>query len=278
MIDLPEVKTVENPHHRQVETVFLPAFLDDNPILTESDPGYADRLFQQGDRLARALLEGDWSVFAGQFFDEFAYHRHTCDYFEIPRSWSRFRGYDWGFAAPACMLWFAKEPATGRLFLYKEWYQAGFTDPHQAEAINDMTDEHERFTFTYADPSCWAKRTTEVIAKSTFDVFMTHQIYLTKADNNQMRKIKRLRQALGDIHDGEPGIKIFRSCVNTIGEIEGLMSNPDHPERWLNGQLDHAIDAFGYALSNYKPPTVTGLKEKRNRGISKKNKYAVKGL
>jgi hypothetical protein len=262
---LPAVKTVENPEHRMVDTVFLPAFLDDNPLLEERDPGYRDRLFAQGEELARALLEGDWSIFAGQFLSEFAYHRHTCKPFEIPRSWTRFRGYDWGFASPCCMLWIAKEPATGRLFVYNELYEAGLTDPQQAQKINDMTQPTERFIFSFGDPSVWTKRTVDVIAKSTYDVFMEYQILLTKADNNQERKSHRIRAALGDIHDGEPGIKIFNTCKNLIAEIEGLMTNPDHPERPLGGQQDHAYDALCYALSNYTAPFVRGrLPSKKN--------------
>lgn len=258
MTDLPPIKTTENPDHRKIETVFLPAFLDDNKILEERDPEYRERLYQSGDRLARALLEGDWSVFAGQFLAEFAYHRHTCDPFEIPRDWTRFRGYDWGFAAPACMLWFAKEPSTGRIYLYREFYESGLTDPQQAEKINDMTETYERFAFSFADPSVWTKRSVDIIAKSTFDVFLEHSIYLTKADNDQERKAKRIREALADIHDGKPGLMIFKTCKNTIAEIEGLMANPDYPERPERNQQDHAYDALCYGLSNYTAPTVKG--------------------
>ena len=257
MNNLPPVKSVENPEHRLIESVFLPAFLEDNPLLEERDPGYRERLYAQGEHLARALLEGDWSVFAGQFLSEFAYHRHVVKPFEIPRTWTRFRGYDWGFAAPACMLWIAKEPSTGRLFVYNEMYEAGLTDPQQCELINDITQLNERFIFTFADPSAWTKRSVDVIAKSTYDVFIQHQILLTKADNNQQRKSQRIRQALGDIHDGEPGMKIFSTCKNLIAEIEGLMTDPDHPERPLSNQSDHAYDALCYALSNYTAPSVT---------------------
>lgn len=265
MTDLPQVKTVENPAHRLVETVFLPAFLEDNPLLTERDPGYRDRLYEQGEEIANALLEGDWSVFAGQFLSEFAYHRHVVTPFDIPRNWTRFRGYDYGFAAPVCMLWLAKEPSTGRIFVYRELYETGLTDPQQAEKVNDMTQDWERFAFTFGDPSAWTKRTTERVAKSTYDVFIQHQIYMVQADNNQERKAKRIRSALADIHDGEPGIKIFRTCKNLIAEIEGLMSDPLHPERPLPGQQDHAYDALCYALTNYMPPSVTGRPRKHNR-------------
>ena len=264
MTELPPVKTVENPEHRLIDTVFLPAFLDDNPMLEQRDPGYRDRLFQQGDRLAKALLEGDWSVFAGQFLAEFAYHRHVVKPFEIPRTWTRFRGYDWGFAAPACMLWLAKEPSTGRIFVYQEFYEHSMTDPQQCEQINDMTQTHERFAFSFADPAVWTRRTVDIIAKSTYDVFLAHQILLTKADNDQERKAHRIRQALADIHDSKPGLQIFSSCRNLIAELEGLMSDPDHPEKPLANQADHAYDALCYALSNYTAPTITTRYKKKN--------------
>lgn len=267
MTDLPPIKTVENPEHRMVETVFLPAFLEDNPILEQRDPGYRERLYAQGERLAKALLEGDWSVFAGQFLSEFAYHRHVCKPFDIPRGWTRFRGYDWGFSAPACMLWLAKEPSTGRLYVYREMYEAGLTDPQQAQRVNDLTESDERFSFSFADPSVWTRRTTDIIAKSTYDVFLEHSIYLTKADNNQERKATRLRSSLADIHDGEPGLKVFSTCSNLIAEIEGLMSDQDHPERPLPNQADHAYDALCYALSNYSAPSITGRVRKTTQKV-----------
>jgi len=264
---LPEVKTVENPEHRLVESVFLPAFLEDNPILEERDPGYRDRLYAQGKQLADALLKGDWSVFAGQFLSEFSYHRHVVAPFEIPRSWTRFRGYDWGFAAAACMLWIAKDPASGRLYVYNEMYEPGLTDPKQAELINDLTQSSEKFIFTFADPSVWTRRTVELIAKSTYDVFLEHGILLTKADNNQERKVKRIRNVLDDIHDGEPGLKIFKTCENLIAELEGLMSDPNRPERPLPNQADHAYDALCYALTNHSTPAITRHKKRNVKSV-----------
>lgn len=259
--ELPPIKSVENPEHRLIETVFLPAKLTDNPALTERDPEYEANLWAQGERLARALLDGDWSVFAGQFLPEFNYHTHTCEWFEPPRKWTRFRGYDWGFAAPCAMLWYAVDSASGRLYQYQELYEVGLTDPQQAERINKMSPPSERYAFSYADPAVWTKRTTEVIAKSTFDIFLEHGIYLTKADNNQERKAKRLRSALAPIHDGKPGLMIMRNCVNTITEFEGLMSDPDWPERPLTRQQDHAYDASCYALTNYMPPMVVNFRK-----------------
>lgn len=116
-----------------------------------------------------------------------------------------------------------------------------------------------------------------MIAKSTYDVFLEHGILLNKADNNQMRKAKRLRQALADIHDGLPGLQIFSSCKNVIGEIEGLMSDPDNPEKPLPNQMDHAYDALCYALSNYVPPAVNTRQRREPR--ERKNPFlGMKGI
>jgi phage terminase large subunit len=276
MSDLPAVKSVETLDHKITESVFLPAFVEDNPLLLQRDPDYISRLELQDDRTYKALRYGDWSVFAGQFLPEFSYHTHVIKPFEIPRNWRRKRGYDWGFAAEAAMYWIATDPATKRLYVYREFYEAGLTDPQQAEAINDMTQVWEKFSFNYADPSIWTSRTTERVAKSTADVFQSYSILMTKADNDQIAKSKRLRSALAPIHDGKPGILIFNTCTNLIAELEGLMTDPDHPEKPLPNQQDHAYDALCYGLTGYSPPRLVDRDKKKEKP---KNIYSgVKGL
>ena len=277
MSELPPVITVENPEGMQMNTVFLPALLQDNPALLKRDPTYVDRLRQQGERLSRALLEGDWSAFVGQFLPEFSKMRHVCKPFEIPKTWTRYRGYDWGFADPAAMYWLAKDPASKRMYVYREFYEAGLTDPQQFERINDMTESWEKFTFSYADPSIWTQRTVERVAKSTYDVALDYRILFTRADNDQVSKARRLRSSLADIHDGRPGLMIFDTCTYLIVEIEGLMSDPDHPENPLPNQQDHGYDALCYGLTGYSPPILKTTDD--NKPKQYQNPFAgVKGL
>ena len=47
---------------------FIPATVYDNPYLMEADPGYIRRLESLDEDSKRALLYGDWDVFAGQAF------------------------------------------------------------------------------------------------------------------------------------------------------------------------------------------------------------------
>ena len=67
-------------------------------------------------RLRQAWLEGKWDVFQGQFFQEFvddpAHYRdrrftHVIEPFDIPREWSIWRSYDFGYAKPFSCGWWA---------------------------------------------------------------------------------------------------------------------------------------------------------------------------
>ncbi len=56
---------------------FIRARIADNPIYA-NDENYRKTLDVLPEGLRRAFLEGDWSVFAGQYFDVFEIGRHTA--------------------------------------------------------------------------------------------------------------------------------------------------------------------------------------------------------
>jgi hypothetical protein len=116
----------------RLDRVFIPARLMDNPLLMERDPNYVARLAQSGSaELVRAWLEGDWSVVQGAFFSEWS-GRNILAPFEVPSFWTRFRSFDWGYAAPFSVGWWAVVSETidlrgrrlprGALVRYREWY------------------------------------------------------------------------------------------------------------------------------------------------------------
>lgn len=118
---------------------FIPAFLTDNPTLTENDPDYADRLSGLGnDALVRAMLEGDWNIVSGGALDDVWSERTVIPRFAVPASWRVDRSFDWGSSKPFSVLWFAEAdgteataangvkwaPPRGTLFVMHEWYGA----------------------------------------------------------------------------------------------------------------------------------------------------------
>lgn len=113
---------------------FIPAKLEDNPALRESDPDYKDRLEGLGDpELVRAMLAGDWDIVAGGMFDDlWRREKQIIKPFAIPPSWRIDRSFDWGSSAPFSVGWWAESDGTtapngktyprGTLFRIYEWY------------------------------------------------------------------------------------------------------------------------------------------------------------
>jgi phage terminase large subunit len=85
---------------------FIRARLDDNPIYS-NDLEYRRTLKALPERLRRAFLDGDWNVFAGQYFDVFETGRHTARPEDLRlEPWlSRWISIDWGFQHPSAVYW-----------------------------------------------------------------------------------------------------------------------------------------------------------------------------
>ncbi len=91
---------------------FIPARVSDNPIYA-GDEHYLKTLHALPSHLKRAFLDGDWDVFAGQYFDRFDCSRHVMRAEQIDWKpwWPRWISIDWGFEHPAAVYWHAQAPA-----------------------------------------------------------------------------------------------------------------------------------------------------------------------
>ena len=90
---------------------FIRARLDDNPIYA-NDAEYRRTLEALPEHLRRAFLEGDWNVFAGQYFDLFDVGRHTArpEELRLEHWWPRWISIDWGFQHPSAVYWHCAIP------------------------------------------------------------------------------------------------------------------------------------------------------------------------
>jgi hypothetical protein len=91
---------------------FISARVTDNPIYA-ADENYLKTLRALPSHLRRAFLDGDWDVFAGQYFDRFdtALHVARAEQIEWKPWWPRWISIDWGFEHPAATYWHASGPA-----------------------------------------------------------------------------------------------------------------------------------------------------------------------
>ena len=90
---------------------FIPARVTDNPIYA-GDANYLKTLRALPSHLKRAFLDGDWDVYAGQYFDRFDCSRHVvrAERIEWKPWWPRWISVDWGFEHPAAVYWHAQTP------------------------------------------------------------------------------------------------------------------------------------------------------------------------
>ena len=92
---------------------FIRARLDDNPIYA-NDADYRRTLEALPEHLRRAFLDGDWGVFAGQYFDIFDIGRHTArpEDIRLEPWWPRWISIDWGFQHPSAVYWHCAVPSS----------------------------------------------------------------------------------------------------------------------------------------------------------------------
>jgi phage terminase large subunit len=118
---------------------FIPARVWDNKALLERDPDYVRGLERLPEEMRRAWLEGDWGVFAGQYFTEFRRELHVAEPFSLPPEWRRYAALDYGLDMLACY-WIALEPE-GKAWVYRELYEPGLIISQAARRIRELSAE-----------------------------------------------------------------------------------------------------------------------------------------
>ena len=232
------------------EFAFVPALPDDNPSLGEEYWAMLDTLEEE---LYKAWRLGDWSVFEGQVFKEWIYDQHVIPPVVPPEHWRRLHGLDWGYSAPMAKLWGASDPDTGRVIVYKEFYQWGLTDRAQANKIKELSADNEHGPI-YADPSMWTNKTFEDRTFSTADEYRAVGVVLVKADNDRMSGKRKVATMLHEVAaDGKPLLQITENCVNLVRTLPALPYDKVNIEDVDTKAEDHAYDALRYLLSPVNP-------------------------
>ncbi len=111
-IDRQAASGMENPDAYDPDDYdFIPARVSDNPIYA-GDDNYLKTLRALPSHLRRAFLDGDWDVFAGQYFDKFDHSRHVVRAEQIDWKdwWPRWISIDWGFEHPSAAYWHTAVP------------------------------------------------------------------------------------------------------------------------------------------------------------------------
>jgi phage terminase large subunit len=239
---------------------FIPATVHDNPALLKADPGYMARLMELPEAERRALLEGDWYSFQGQYFKNFRRDKHVIEPFQPPKHWKRYRSIDWGFNDACAVYWHATDE-DGHTFTYRELYINETLASDVADKIVELSvyvdedgkEEKEVIKYTVASPDMWQTRGAgtkvkdgEVKGKSIAETFLEHGVPLIKADNSRVIGWQRTAEQLKDAPDGTPVWQITSNCYNLVRTLPNLVRDDKKVEDIADYQEDHAAESCRY--------------------------------
>lgn len=257
-----------------IQAVFIPAKLDDNPLLMQNDPDYERRLAATADpRLYQAWRHGNWDVMLGQVFEEWRADLHILPTFHAPRGWALAGGMDWGYRNPGAFYLAALGP-DGEVIVVKELYFRQRTALDVGQAIGHLCRPFGGIEYIAADEQMWYK--TGVSAPNIAEEC---QMGILKAYGGPVDEAPRLiasthgrgsratklvvmhrylawkaDQKTGKVpHWGLPLLRFTAECKHAIRTIPALPYDATKPEDVDTNAEDHAYDALG-ALLMSRPP------------------------
>ena len=222
---------------------FIPAKLQDNPYLMQTDDYYI-MLASLPEVQRKQFLDGDWDAYEDSAFPEFSKTVHVVEPFELPKGWYKFRAADWGYSSPACVLWFAVD-YDNNLWIYRELYTKKVTADQFARQVLAL-ENNEYVHYGVLDVSTWAKRGD--VGPSIAETMIQNGCRWRPSDRSPKSRIngkleihKRLK-----VVDNNPGIRVFANCKNLIRTLSALPTDDKNPEDVDTNAEDHAYDALRY--------------------------------
>lgn len=252
--------------------VFIPASVFDNAMLMKNDPDYIANLASLPEAEKQALLYGDWNSFSGQVFREWVDDErhykdrrwtHVIEPFSIPADWTVVRGFDFGYAKPFSVGWYAVD-RRGCIYRIREYYGCTET-PNTGLQINpaeiaanikriECEDENlkGRTIIGIADPSIFDRSRGESVA----DLMAQHPNYIlwSPGDNTRIAGKMQYHYRLCFDKEGLPMFYCFSTCRSFLRTIPSLVYDKTHTEDVDTSQEDHIYDECRYVLMS-KPIT-----------------------
>lgn len=262
---------------------YIPARLLDNPTIDRAD--YAGKLSGLGsEAMVRAMLNGDWDIVAGAFFENWSADRHVIPRWTPPPDWTRFRSMDWGSAKPFSVGWHVVVPETqwlefsdgterqvprGALIRYREWYGCEPGKPNtglkmdvedvargiRLREAGETIDEQ----MSVADPSMWKQDGGPSFIERMVKIDDGKGPRFRPADNSRVQGWQQVRARLNGDEDGLPQLLVTADCLAIIRTLPALQHDEHRPEDVNSDMEDHAPDDLRYAcmgrpLSRVKGP------------------------
>ena len=252
--------------------VFIPSSIFDNPSLLANDPNYLANLAMLPEAKKKALLYGDWDSYEGQVFTEGRNNlagydtkidTHVINPFPIPRTWKRYRTFDFGYSKPYAVQWWAID-YDGRAYLYRQLYGCTGTpntgtreEPRKiARKIREIEDELENGNYItgIADPAIWDESRGK--DGTIIRMFEEEGVYFEKGKNDRLSGKMQCHYRFALDESKRPMAYVFNTCKHFIRTIPNLVYDDRNVEDVNTSQEDHDYDAMRYFfMANPLAPT-----------------------
>lgn len=180
--------------------------------------------------IREAWINGDWDIFAGQFFPEFDKRVHVCEPFKLDSNCHRAVAIDYGLDRLA-VLWFATD-VTGTTYLYRNYEEKDVRVPDAARRIKELTKESVEYYI--GPPDLWSRNRDT--GKSTAQTWAEYGVPMVKANNNREHGWLQVKECFNYKKDErgypltKPKLQIFSTCLPIIRDIPNLQ----HDEKKVN--------------------------------------------
>jgi phage terminase large subunit len=238
----------------------------DNPYIPREEIDAQKKELTE-DQFAQEFL-ADFRKHTGLVYKEFQREVHVIEPFDVPESWSWYRGFDFGSTNAYVCLWIAVDN-DDNWFIADEYYDTtGATTDTRAGIVNSRT-VGRSVAASYGDPS-GAQSITDLAGRGVYitaankEVGTNFNSWVRFGIEKVAEKLKQVPGHLVSVlsqhsQQAVPSLFIFSSCTNTIREFETYrwkeksvtqaqdLNEPDVPEK----ANDHAMDALRYFAVSY---------------------------
>lgn len=243
---------------------FVFATVDDNLILVTQDPDYLRRLEMLPETDKRALRWGDWDIFAGQFFKEWARRIHVIPAIDLSLPHNGFIALDYGYSQPASVGWYACF-TDGYIIRYREFYSEGYTYEDLAHKIIELNSK-DVIGYCVADPAIWGDtehhlhkadtlKPGQIKGESggaTMQRVFGASFPLIRGDNSRIIGWGRVREYMKPFVNSQGDLTakflVTENCKNFIRTIPGLIHDTINAEDLNTAGEDHVADEMRYGL------------------------------
>jgi len=245
-------KVYEPTEKEKNQFYFVQALAYDNPLLDEN---YFNSLSGLPERLRKAYLEGDWSIFAGQYFTEFNSVHHVR-FKKLAKDSTYLISLDYGYAAPSSVgFWEIDQQHHAHRF--DELYVTNQAYDSLAYLIKDkLTRWNYKFDYIVADPAIFGDKAKHrhslggEAGNETIESIVG--ISVIRADNRRVVGWSRMRVYLQNNM-----ISVHPRCKEFIRTIPTLIHDEKKPEDVDTDCEDHVGDETRYLLfSRPEPPEI----------------------